>query len=110
MGWPAMVSPPSKARSVQAQEKNDYPVLFVDDEPILVKTFVNNFEDSFQVLTAEGGREALDLLRAREVAVMVTDQRMPGMHGLEVIREGLKVRPDLVPIILTGFTNDADLI
>ena len=85
-------------------------VLFVDDEPDLIETFVNNFEDVFEVLTATSGPQALDVLRSREVAVLVTDQRMPGMHGLEVIRAGLEIRPDLVPIILTGFTNDRDLI
>jgi two-component system response regulator HupR/HoxA len=87
-----------------------YPVLFVDDEVDLIDTFLNNFQDSFTVLTATSGPDALAILRVREVAVMVTDQRMPGMHGLEVIRRGLELRPDLVPIILTGFTNDRDLI
>jgi len=86
-------------------------VLFVDDEPDMIDTFVNEFEDDgFALLTATDGVEALHLLGEHDVAVMVSDQRMPGMHGLEVIRRGLEVRPDLVPIILTGFTNDADLI
>ena len=86
------------------------PVLFVDDEPDLIDTFVNNFEDDFNVVTATGGPQALAILAEVDVAVMVTDQRMPGMHGLEVIRRGLEVRPDLIPIILTGFTNERDLI
>ena len=85
-------------------------VLFVDDEQDLIDTFVYNFEGDFAVLTATSGLAALDLLREHDVAVMVTDQRMPEMHGLEVIRQGLALRPDLVPIILTGFTNDRDLI
>jgi two-component system response regulator HupR/HoxA len=86
------------------------PVLFVDDEPDLIETFVNNFEDVFQILTAGNGPDAIELIRAHDVAVMVTDQRMPGMHGLEVIQRALEIRPDLIPIILTGFTNDRDLI
>jgi len=95
---------------MSARDAKVYPVLFVDDEADLVDTFLNNFEDCFEVLTATSGAEALAVLRDREVAVMVTDQRMPGMHGLEVIRRGLELRPELVPIILTGFTNDRDLI
>ncbi len=86
------------------------PVLFVDDEPDLIDTFVNNFEEEFPILTAMSGPQALEILRERDVAVMVIDQRMPGMHGLEVIRQGVGIRPDLVPIILTGFTTDQDLI
>ena len=95
---------------MHASAVNSRPVLFVDDEADLIDTFLNNFERSFRVLTATSGPAALALLQAHDVAVMVTDQRMPGMHGLEVIRRGLEIRPDLVPIILTGFTNDADLI
>ncbi len=89
---------------------NTSPVLFVDDEQDLIDTFVNNFEDVFEVLTATNGADALGILRDHDVAVMVTDQRMPGMHGLEVIRQGVAMRPELVPIILTGFTSDHDLI
>ena len=88
----------------------DAAVLFVDDEAELIATFINNFERDFEVLTATSGHDALRILREREVAVMVIDQRMPGMHGLDVIREAVAIRPDLVPIILTGFTSDHDLI
>ena len=87
-----------------------YPVLFVDDEPDLIETFQNNFEDVFDVLTATGGPAALTLLERHPVAVMVTDQRMPEVQGLEVIRRGRELRPDLQPIILTGYTNDRDLV
>ncbi|MEY4950554.1 MAG: hypothetical protein RL698_2765 [Pseudomonadota bacterium] len=94
--------------ATRPQDKS--PVLFVDDEPDMIATFVNNFEDVYEVLTATDGPGALAVLERMNVPVMVTDQRMPGMPGLEVIRRGLALRPDMVPIILTGFTNDRDLI
>lgn len=87
-----------------------YPVLVVDDEVDSIETFRINFEDAFDVLSATSGDEALAMLQSHPVAVMVTDQRMPGMHGLDVIRRGREIRPDLQPIILTGYTNDRDLI
>jgi DNA-binding NtrC family response regulator len=95
---------------LQSEPTQRQPVLFVDDEEDMIDTFLNNFEDEFEVLTATNGQQALEILKSRDAAVMVTDQRMPGMYGLEVIRRGLEIRPDLVPIILTGFTNDRDLI
>ncbi len=90
--------------------RSAYPVLIVDDELDCIETFRVNFEDAFQVLSATNGDEALAVLHSHPVAVMVTDQRMPGMHGLEVIRRGREIHPDLQCIILTGYTNDRDLI
>jgi two-component system response regulator HupR/HoxA len=82
-----------------------YPVLFVDDEPDIVETFRFNFEDEFTVLGATSGSEALAVIAHEPVAVLVSDQRMPEMDGLEVIRRALDLRPDVVPIILTGYTD-----
>jgi two-component system, NtrC family, response regulator AtoC len=86
-----------------------YPVLIVDDEQDNLDAFRFNFKRSFTILTASGGPEALDILRERDVAVIVTDQRMPKMTGLELLREAQKVRPDAVGTILTAFT-DVDVL
>ncbi|HJZ85452.1 MAG TPA: sigma-54 dependent transcriptional regulator [Polyangia bacterium] len=86
-----------------------FPVLVVDDEPDNLDAFRFNFRKTFQVLTAGGGEEGLDLLRQNDVAVIVTDQRMPKMTGLEFLKAARDVRPDAVPIILTAFT-DVDVL
>ncbi len=82
-----------------------YPVLFVDDEPDIVETFRLSFEDDFTVLGATSGSDALATVAREPVAVLVSDQRMPEMSGLEVIKAALAIRPDIVPIILTGYTD-----
>ena len=82
-----------------------YPVLFVDDEPDIIETFVLNYQNDFTVHTALGGAEAIALLEREPVDVLVADQRMPGMPGIDVIRRALELRPRIVPIILTGFTD-----
>jgi two-component system response regulator HupR/HoxA len=87
-----------------------YPLLFVDDEPDIIETFRFNYENDFTVLAATCGSEALRIVERQPVAVLIADQRMPEMSGLDVIRRALELRPDLIPIILTGYTDVETLV
>src|SRR5689334_20607602 len=86
-----------------------YPILVVDDEQDNLDAFRFNFRKTFDILTATSGPEALQLLADKEVAVVVTDQRMPKMTGVELLREVRAKTPDTVGIILTAFT-DVDVL
>ncbi|TMQ10551.1 MAG: sigma-54-dependent Fis family transcriptional regulator [Deltaproteobacteria bacterium] len=86
-----------------------YPILVVDDEQDNLDAFRFNFRKTFDIVTASGGAEALGVLQDREVAVVVTDQRMPRMTGVELLREVRVRQPDAVGIILTAFT-DVDVL
>ncbi len=86
-----------------------YPVLIVNDEQDNVDAFRFNFKRAFTILSANGGQEALEILRDTDVAVIVTDQRMPKMTGLELLQAARDLRPDAVGIILTAFT-DVDVL
>ncbi|HWE29282.1 MAG TPA: sigma-54 dependent transcriptional regulator, partial [Polyangia bacterium] len=86
-----------------------FPVLVVDDEPDNLDAFRFNFKRVFQIHTAGSGDEALALLKAHDIAIIVTDQRMPKMTGLEFLKAARAVRPDAVGIILTAFT-DVDVL
>jgi Nif-specific regulatory protein len=90
-------------------ELGRFPVLVVDDEPDNLDAFRFNFRRVFKILTAGGGEEGLALLRQHDVAVIVTDQRMPKMTGLEFLRAARAVRPDAVGLIVTAFT-DVDVL
>ena len=59
----------------------------------------------FRVLRADGGPAALEILAAEDVAVIVTDYRMPGMTGVELLRRSQTHRPDALRIVLTAFTD-----
>ncbi len=87
-------------------------ILFVDDEPevlsILRRTFTE--ADDFQTMTASGGEEALAILEARPVDLLITDQRMPGMSGIELAARARRLRPELLVILLTAYTDPRDLI
>jgi two-component system response regulator AtoC len=86
-----------------------YPILLVDDEQDNLDAFRFNFKRTFNLLTASSGAEALEVLEREDVAVIVTDQRMPKMTGLELLREVRTRRPDAIGIILTAFT-DVDVL
>src|SRR5882757_11187620 len=86
-----------------------YPILVVDDEQDNLDAFRFNFRKTFDIVTASGGAEALAVLEEKEVAVVVTDQRMPRMTGVELLREVRVRQPDAVGIILTAFT-DVDVL
>jgi len=80
-------------------------VLVVDDEPRVLDALEAVLAAEFRILRAEGGEQALRLLAGAEVAVIVTDYRMPGMTGVELLRRSQDVAPDAVRIVLTAYTD-----
>ncbi|MFO0603069.1 MAG: sigma-54 dependent transcriptional regulator [Polyangiales bacterium] len=85
-------------------------VLYVDDEPMNVELFRLAFGDDFDVVTAGGGREALDLLARREVAVLVTDERMPEVSGAELLAAAAERWPDTARVIVSAYSDSARLL
>jgi DNA-binding NtrC family response regulator len=87
-----------------------YKILIVDDESANLRALERLFRQHYDVLIANSGAEALDLLAQHDVALIITDQRMPGMTGIELLKKTLTVRPRMVRIILTGYTDVAALV
>ena len=86
-------------------------MLVVDDEPDNLDLLYRTFRRDFQVLKAESGVRALELLATEgEVAVIISDQRMPEMKGTEFLSRTVPKFPDTMRIILTGFTDVEDLV
>jgi signal transduction histidine kinase len=80
-------------------------VLFVDDDEANLAVCEAMFGGEFQVLTAPSGAEALALLRKHEVAVVVSDQRMPIMSGIELLEQVRGEFPDAARILVTAYTD-----
>jgi DNA-binding NtrC family response regulator len=80
-------------------------VLFVDDEPRILNTMRMLFRDHYEVLIAESGAQALELLKTNSVDVIVSDQRMPGMTGIEMLRQARELNPGAMRILLTGYSD-----
>ncbi|MFO0553616.1 MAG: sigma-54 dependent transcriptional regulator [Polyangiaceae bacterium] len=79
-------------------------VLVVDDEPSNVTSIEKIFQrDGLRVLTAQNAREALDLLRAHRVDVVLTDVMMPAISGLELLKAIKQVAPDVEVVLMTAY-------
>jgi C4-dicarboxylate-specific signal transduction histidine kinase len=80
-------------------------VLFVDDDESNLAICAVAFGEEFDVLTASGGAEALALMRSHEVAVVVTDQRMPFMSGVELLERVKSEFPDATRVLVTAYAD-----
>ena len=87
-----------------------YKIMIVDDEPANLRTLERLFRPDYQVLTAPSGAEALALLAQHDVALMISDQRMPAMTGIELMVKTVAIRPQMIKILLTGYTDVGALI
>ncbi len=86
-------------------------ILVVDDEPDNLDLLYRTFYREYKVLRATSGPAALDLLSEEgEVAVIISDQRMPMMSGTEFLSLTATQYPDIIRIILTGYTDVEDLV
>jgi serine/threonine-protein kinase len=83
----------------------NYTLLFVDDESAVLKSLKRVFQDDYHVLTAENGAEALGILEKEHVHLIVSDLRMPGMDGLQLLHKVKERWPETIRVMLTGATD-----
>ena len=87
-----------------------YKMLIIDDETSNLRTLERLFRREYEVLTAASAVEAMMLLQQHDVALLICDQRMPEMNGIELMARTVKLRPHMVRILLTGYTDVSSLI
>ncbi|MCP4350767.1 MAG: response regulator [Desulfobacterales bacterium] len=80
-------------------------VLVVDDDEIVLRSIVDILKDRFEITGAKSPLEALGLLTEKPFEIMLTDLMMEEMHGLDLIKKAMNIRPCLVPIVITGYAN-----
>jgi response regulator RpfG family c-di-GMP phosphodiesterase len=85
-------------------------ILLVDDESANLRMLERLFRSDYEPLTASSGAEALDLLTRFDVAMIISDQRMPEMTGIQLLKKAAELRQQTVRIILTGYTDVNDLV
>ena len=81
-------------------------ILIVDDEEGILKSLrrlLNSLD--VNVLTSPNGDKALDLLKSNQISLIISDQRMPGMTGVELLKKSRAISPDSVRILLTGYAD-----
>ncbi len=80
-------------------------ILYVDDERQNLVAFKASFRKDYQVHLAQSGAEAISLLRAHPIQLIVADQRMPGMTGVELFERILPEFPTPIRMVLTGYSD-----
>lgn len=84
-------------------------ILYVDDEPGNRLVFEQSFSDRFEIISVASGEEAIQQLEKRSFAVVVTDQRMHGMTGNELLGRVKRLYPDIIRVVVTAY-DDVDPI
>ncbi len=99
----ALETPP---RAGLPENERAFTVLFVDDEPGVLNALRRNFlEENYTILTAASAAEALATLEKEPVHLVISDHRMPGMTGAQLLREIKQRWPETIRIMLTGYAD-----
>ena len=81
-------------------------VLIVDDERSMRELLsIVLRRDGYEVLTAEDGAAAVELLKKQRFDILITDIRMPQMNGVDLLREAKRIDPDIISIVMTAFAS-----
>ncbi|MEO1514462.1 MAG: histidine kinase [Bacteroidota bacterium] len=85
--------------------ETNYNILYVDDEADNLLAFRAIFRRQYKVFTALGGQAALELLQTQAIDLIVSDQRMPKMSGVELLEKVRHQQPDMIRMVLTGYSD-----
>ncbi|MCG6552591.1 MAG: response regulator [Candidatus Magnetominusculus sp. LBB02] len=80
-------------------------ILCVDDEQDILDSLFDTLMDSYNVKTATSGADALKIIQEHEIAVVISDQRMPGMTGSQLLHEVNIIKPRCKKVLLTGYSD-----
>ncbi len=113
-----MLDNPRKAAAADAPPETDavstraraLVVLFVDDEPDNIDLFRQQFGTAYVVRTAESAKDALEILEREDVALVLTDERMPQMSGIELLAKVVERWPDTVRVIVSAYGDAGRLL
>lgn len=81
------------------------PILYVDDEEDNLVVFNSTFRRDYEVYLAKSGQEGLDIMKKHPIQLIITDQRMPEMTGIQFLERVIPEYPDCIRMILTGFSD-----
>ncbi|MBW2713198.1 MAG: sigma-54-dependent Fis family transcriptional regulator [Deltaproteobacteria bacterium] len=111
-------SPPTDANTqANAQPGDSWPaespaslsaplgVLIVDDEAAVLESLEMTLEESYQIFTATTGEEGLEVFDIEDIALVISDQRLPGMSGADFLTEVYARKPECIRLMLTGYAD-----
>jgi signal transduction histidine kinase len=99
------VEPLAHAVGEKGMEQRRHTLLIVDDEPDVLESLRHQFHRSYRVLTSLAGKDAIQILENDDVELILSDQRMPGMSGDQLLRQARQLKPDAVRMLFTGYAD-----
>src|SRR5687768_6422956 len=92
---------------MEQQDYKNFYVLYVDDEEKSLKNFKRAFGTQFKILTATTAADGLRTLEQNlnEVAVIITDEQMPGFKGVWLLNQARQLKPSILRILATAYSN-----
>lgn len=90
---------------LKTMPENKITILYVDDEENNLISFKANFRIKYNVFVAISGDDAMKIIENKHVDIIITDQRMPNMTGVEFLEKVLEIKPDPMRILLTGYAD-----
>lgn len=104
--WPVMVK---KLYVILHRYMSDsdpiYSILYIDDEKNNLVSFKSTFRRDYHIYVASSGQEALEIMENQNIQLVITDQRMPDMTGIEFLEQIVPLYPDCMRMIMTGFSD-----
>ena len=85
-------------------------LLIVDDEKEILRSLTLTFMQDYEVFTTSSGIDALDIITQKDISLVLADQRMPAMTGVELLSKVFAINPNIIRIILTGYTDTTAII
>ena len=82
-----------------------YNILFIDDEPNNLVVFKNSFFRYYNIITADSGEKGLKILEENEIHLVITDQKMPGMTGVQFLEKVVEKYPSILRMIITAYSD-----
>ncbi|MCB1189142.1 MAG: hybrid sensor histidine kinase/response regulator [Leptospiraceae bacterium] len=99
----------NKINQAQSTKITKHTIMIVDDEEANLRSLKRSLESDYEIITACNGLEALELIQSdknpERIHLILSDQRMPGLTGVELLKEVLTIIPKAIRIILTGYTD-----
>ena len=86
-------------------KKDLHSILYIDDEEDNLTVFNSTFRRNYNVHLALSGREGLEIMKNYDIHLVITDQRMPDMTGVQFLEQIIPLYPDCIRMILTGFSD-----
>ena len=91
-------------------DTKNYNILYVDDEQHNLNSFKAAFRRHYNIVTANSAKEGIEIMNTNSIHLIITDQRMPEMTGVEFLEKTVGLYPESVRMILTGFSDVEDII